>query len=64
MASDGMNQREIKSLIDLIAQVSDVNIDNIGIVVKIVILYMIRDLASAQDVALIAQKILEQGIFP
>ena len=64
MASDGMDQGKNKSLIYFVPQISDVDIDNIGVVVKIVIPHMVRDLASAQNMPLIAKKILEQGIFP
>ena len=61
-APDGVDQLVGKGLVHLVAQVPDVYIHNIGVVVKVEVPDVVGDLGAGQDLPLVAQQVLQQGV--
>ena len=61
-APDGVDQLMGEGLVHLVAQVPDVHVHDVGVVVEVEIPHMVGNLGAGQGLLLMAQQILQQGV--
>ena len=61
LIANGLNRRHVERLIDLAAEVPDVDLDDVGVAVEGVVPHVVEDLALRDDRAGVRDQVLEDG---